>query len=94
MKLIAQIAAGIVLGWLAIQALNLLESRMVLNRAAQVPLGNAMPLQPALPKLPAAVNTPSSVTALPPNRLAPKPCEITKANGTTVRCHGPLTDPQ
>jgi hypothetical protein len=94
MKLIAQIAAGIVLGWLAIQALMLLETRVVPARAAQVSQGNAMPAQPVLPKFPAAVNSPSSVTTPPPNRPAPRPCEITKADGTTVRCQGPLTDPQ
>jgi hypothetical protein len=94
MKLIAQIAAGIILGWLGIQAITVFEARVVLGRAAQLPQGNVVPVQPALPKLPAAANPPVSVTAPPPYRPAPKPCEITKANGTTVRCQGPLTDPQ
>jgi hypothetical protein len=93
MKLIAQIAAGIILGWLGIRAITALETRLVLDRAAQVPPSSAMPAQPALPKVP-AVEPPASVMAPPPNRPAPKPCEITKANGTTVRCQGPLTDPQ
>jgi hypothetical protein len=94
MKLIAQIAAGIILGWLGIRAITALETRLVLDRAAQVPQISAIPAQPALPKLPVTVTPPASITVSPPDRPAPKPCQITKANGTTVQCHGPLTDPQ
>ncbi|HEY6454288.1 MAG TPA: hypothetical protein VIY90_03295 [Steroidobacteraceae bacterium] len=95
MKLIAQITVGIILGWLGIQAITLLEARLVAReQEAAVPRRSAMPAQPALPRFPAALRPRANATATGPSQPAAKPCEITKANGTTLHCEGPLTDPQ
>jgi hypothetical protein len=81
MKLILQIATGLVLGWLGIQAVTALEARAALTEIArELPPPTPPPAPPLMHFYPLTPRT-----TPPPTRT----CEITRANGATTRCTPP-----
>ena len=98
MKLVIQIAAGVLIALIAEKLLELAAGALILTSAVQA-------LDMSLPKLPRLESPGHQVTAqtytrptrqsqssdpLPPR----KRCQITKPDGTTTFCSGPLTDGQ
>jgi hypothetical protein len=89
MKLIIQIAAGVILGWLGIQLITAMETAIALRAITEA--------LPSVPATPFAHRSPTTTTptpaGLPPGVVAlheiPKPCQITTANGVTHYCQPP-----
>src|SRR5665213_1691574 len=92
MKLVFQIALGVVLGLVAMAALKLIAGAAIIT-ALLTPTEHAVafpPAQPAPRYAPIHVVLPDTVIAV----RRPNACQGTRPDGTVVYCEGPLTDPK
>lgn len=92
MKLVFQIALGVLIGLAAADALKLIAGAAVIT-ALLTPTEHAAPFPPAqilAQRVPTRLVLPTTVITQP----RPKACQATRADGTIVYCDGPLTDPK